>query len=119
MGIGLKEQLRRVEKAAQGQLESFRTRDGRTYVYDPQEVGIAMFMYTCALIRDPYQPDEPEPEEPAFLEAIRNAVNPDEVIRRFEGPDPSRQFVDVRLLVYGAEEGTPHPVAGEIEDLSD
>jgi hypothetical protein len=109
---------RRVERAAHGQLESFRTKDGRTYVYSVQDAGISLFIYACDLIREPYQPDEPEPEEPPILEAIRNARDPDEVFRRFEGPDPSKQFVDVRLMVYGPDDprsGYESPVP----DLSD
>lgn len=115
--MGLKEQLRRVEKTAQGQLESFRTQDGRTYVYDPQEVGIQMFLYTCDLIRSSYDPDQP-PVEPPFLEAVRNAAHPDEVISRFEGGDPSKKFVDVRLLVYGPEDARSLYEA-DLPDLSD
>jgi hypothetical protein len=104
MAMGLREGLRRVERAAQGQLEGFRTKDGRLFVYDPQQVGMAMFLYACELIRDPYNEDAPEPEEPACLEEIRNAADPEEVVRRFEGPDPSKQFVDVRAMVFGAED---------------
>jgi hypothetical protein len=112
--MGLKEQLRRVEKAAQGHLESFPLQGGGRYAYDPTEAGISMFLYTCALIRSPYHPDWPEPEEPEILGAIRNAKDPDEVLARFESGDMSRAFVDPRLLVYG-----PAPEPEEIEDLSD
>jgi hypothetical protein len=111
-------ELRRLEQSARDHLDSFLLQDGERYYYDPQEVGISLFIYACDLIREPYQPDEPEPEEPPILETIRNARDPDEVIRRFEGPDPSKQFVDVRLMVYGPDDprsGYESPVP----DLSD
>jgi len=101
-GMGLRQAIRRAEKAAEGQVESFRTRDGRRYVYDPEEVGKQLFVYACATIRDPYT-DEPPPEEPEFLEAVRNAVDPDEVIGRFASGNPSKAFVNIPAMVYGEE----------------
>jgi hypothetical protein len=115
--MGLRQALRRLEKSAEGHLESFKTKDGRTYVYGAQEVGIELFLYTCALIRSSYDPDQP-PEEPPFLEAVRNAADPDEVISRFEGGDRSKKFVDVRLLVYGPEDARSLYEA-DLPDLSD
>jgi hypothetical protein len=100
--MALRQGIRRAEKAAQGQVESFRTRDGRRYVYDPEEVGKQLFVYACASIRDPHT-DEPPPEEPEFLEAVRNAVDPDEVISRFAPGNPSKAFVNIPAMVYGEE----------------
>jgi hypothetical protein len=98
----LRHGLRRAEKAAQGQVESFRTRDGRRYIYDPQEVGIELFLFACETLRAPYTVDPP-PEEPQILEAIRNAENPHEVISRFCPANGSfdRAFVNLPAMVYG------------------
>jgi hypothetical protein len=109
--------IRRVENLMRDYLQSFVMRGGERYYYDPEEQGIALFIYACDLIREPYQPDEPEPEEPPLLEAIRNAKDPDEVVRRFEGPDPSKQFVDVRLMVYPPDEDESPP--DPVPDLSE
>jgi len=95
--------LRRAEKAAQGYVEWFRTKDGRRYVYSPGEVGKELFIYACDLIRDPYLPDEPPPEEPAFLEAVRGAVDPDEVISRFSSGNPEKSFINLPAMVYGED----------------
>jgi hypothetical protein len=94
--------LRRAEKAAEGHVEWFRTKDGRRYVYSPGEVGKELFIYACELIRDPYT-DEPLPEEPAFLEAVRGAVDPDEVISRFSSGNSEKGFINLPAMVYGED----------------
>jgi len=98
----LRSGIRHAEKAAQSRVDSFRTLDGRRFVYHPQTVGIELFLHACDLIRDPYT-DEPPPEEPAFLEAVRNAVDPDEVISRFSSGNPEKSFINLPAMVYGED----------------
>jgi hypothetical protein len=99
----LRSALRHAEKSAQSHVASFRTSDGRRFVYNPQTVGIELFLYACDLIRDPYLPDEPPPQEPAFLEAVRGAVDPDEVISRFSSGNPEKSFINLPAMVYGED----------------
>jgi hypothetical protein len=109
----LRNGIRNAEKAAQSHVDSFRTLDGRRFVYAPQTVGIELFLYACDLIRDPYVPDAPPPPEPPFVEAVRNAEDPNAVIERFQSG-----FIDLRSMVYNASSAGREP--GEaIEDLSD
>jgi hypothetical protein len=112
----LRSGIRRAEKAAEGHVESFRTRVGRRYIYNPSEVGIELFLFACATIRDPYT-DDPPPEEPAFLEAVRNAVDPEGVIMRFSsGGSFDRSFVNLPAMVYGPTEDL---LQEDVPDLSD
>jgi hypothetical protein len=95
-GIVLRTALKRVEKAAEGEVDWFATKDGRRFIYNPQRIGEELFVFACASLRDAYLPDEPAPEEPEFLEAVRHAANPEEVIARFQCG-----FVNVHDMVYG------------------
>lgn len=100
--MGLRTALRRAEKAAEGQLETFIMTDGRMYAFDPQEAGAALFVHACASLRAPYV-DGPPPEEPEILAAIRRARDPDAVIARLSPADPSKAFVNLPAMVYGED----------------
>jgi hypothetical protein len=112
--------IRRVENQARGFLESFELRNGERYYYSPTEAGISLFLFTCDGIRAPYT-DDPPPEEPEFIEALRQAEDPAGVLARFRSGDGSGSFTDLDgiLARVRAPREAPQEPAEPVEDLSE
>jgi hypothetical protein len=70
--LGFKDKLRRLQRAAQGQLEYIELEDGTRYWYDPAEVGVEVFMHTTNSLQADYK-GEKRPEAPEILKAISQA----------------------------------------------
>jgi hypothetical protein len=61
--MGLKGWMRRIERAAQGEVESFELLDGSRYYYDAMEVYKAVFLHGIDCLTAESVEDWPEPPE--------------------------------------------------------
>ena len=94
--------VRALQKKANGQVESFTSRDGSRYYFDRQQAALAIFMYAF----EKTLREEEEPRVPKFIRVVlEEAASPRAVLETFRTGDPSKMFCDpVDLL--GADE--PH-----------
>jgi hypothetical protein len=93
--MALRNWLRRLERDARGDLESFELLDGSTYYYDPLETYMELFMHAC----DVQLGDADKwPEPPEVYRKMCEARDPAAVLERFRPEDPERAFVNVAEL---------------------
>jgi hypothetical protein len=93
--MALRNWLRRLERDARGDLESFELLDGSTYFYDPLETYMELFMLAC----DVQLGDADKwPEPPEVYRKMCEARDPAAVLERFRPEDPERAFVNVAEL---------------------
>src|SRR5215211_803831 len=87
--MGLRDKLRRLQKAAEGELESFELLDGSRFYYDTIETAKELFLhsYDCQLGR-PW----PAKLVPQIYLAVCEAKDPAAVLERLM---PSDKFVDL------------------------
>src|ERR671916_3031313 len=110
--MGLRDKLTRLEKAMQDNLSSIELADGSHYWFDPQEVGIEMFMYWSDSLHAIYD-RKPRPEPPEIVKAVANAKDRERAVSVL----PLANFpLKVEALVKRGE-FVPRPlVAGYEED---
>jgi hypothetical protein len=114
--MGIRDWMSKLDRLAEGGMDSFELLDGTDYYYDAQEAYKTMFLHAVAV-----ETGEAE-EPPAIWEKIAQARNPGEVLARF-APESPDEFVDVtaaydrgaliterRLVLRDVE---------EVEDLSE
>jgi hypothetical protein len=112
--------LKRLERVASEDLESFVLLDGSTYYYDRLETYKVLFLHAC----DVQLGDADKwPEPPEVYRKMCEARDPAAVLQRFRPEDPERAFVnvaelyDTHLLVNERRlVSTYHP---PVEDLSE
>jgi hypothetical protein len=119
VAMGLRGWLKRLERAASEDLESFELLDGSTYFYDRLETYGELFVHACDL-----QLGRGEwPKPPEVYCKMCEARDPARVLEQFRPEDPERAFVnlaelyDTHLLVNERRlVSTYHP---PVEDLSE
>jgi hypothetical protein len=92
--MGLRSWLKRLERAASEDLESFELLDGSIYYYDRLQTYKELFLHACDL-----QLGKGEwPEPPEVYRKICEAKDPAAVLERFRPEDPQRAFVNLAEL---------------------
>jgi len=87
--------IRRLERAASEDLESFELLDGSTYYYDRMETYKELFLHAY----DVQLGDANKwPEPPEVYRKMCEAKEPAEVLERFKPEDPERAFVNLAEL---------------------
>jgi hypothetical protein len=83
--------IRRLERAASEDLESFELLDGSTYYYDRLESYKELFLHACDVqLGDAHK----WPEPPEVYRKICEAKDPAAVLERLKPDDPARAFVN-------------------------
>jgi hypothetical protein len=111
--------IKRLEREARGEVESFELRDGSRYWYDPLEVAKGLFLHSIDCGRADTLEDWPESPE-VYLK-ICEAKDPAGVLERFVPSDKEAWFIELpydrealiserRLVAVGHE---------PVEDLSE
>lgn len=89
--MGLRSWLKRLERAASKDLESFELFDGTRYYYDRLETYKELFMHAYDVqLGDA----EKWPEPPEVYRRMCEARDPAAVLERFRPEDPARAFVN-------------------------
>ena len=93
--MALRNWLRRLERDARGDLESFELLDGSTYFYDPLETYNELFMHAYDV-----QLGEADkwPEPPEVYRRMCEARDLAAVLERFKPEEPEGAFVDVSYI---------------------
>jgi hypothetical protein len=92
--MGLRRWMKRLERDASEDLESFELLDGITYYYDRLETYKEQFLHACDM-----QLGRGEwPEPPEVYRKICEAKDPAAVLERFKPEDPQRAFVNLAEL---------------------
>ena len=92
--MGLRGWIKRLERRALGDLESFELLDGSTYYYDRLETYGELFVHACDL-----QLGRGEwPEPPEIYRKMCEAKDPATVLEQFKPEDPQRAFVNLAEL---------------------
>ena len=87
--------MKRLERGAREDLESFELLDGSTYYYDPLEVDKELFLYAYDVqLGDAEKWTEP----PEIYRKMCEAKDPAAVLERLKPEDPERTFVDVTQI---------------------
>jgi hypothetical protein len=89
--MGLRNLIRRLERSATGDLDSFKLRDGSIYYYDPVETYKEMFLHAYDV--ELGHADE-WPQPPEIYRKICEARDPAAVLARFEPKHPEGAFVN-------------------------
>ena len=93
--MALRNWLRKLERDARGDLESFELLDGSSYYYDPLETYMELFMHAC----DVQLGDSDKwPEPPEVYLRMCEARDPAAVLERFKPEEPEGAFVDVSYI---------------------
>jgi hypothetical protein len=120
--VGLRDKLRRLERAAEGKLKSFELADGSRFYFDPESA--EMFLHTCECLRQHDKPERPEPPElvkavarsrhrrAAYREATEGAGEFGRFPYDTEALVERGEIVPVSLMV-GRELGEPLPDLSE------
>jgi hypothetical protein len=122
--VGFKDKLQRLQRAAQGHLESIELEDGTRYWYDPAAVRTEVFRHATKSLQADYK-GEKRPEAPQILKAISQAKDRRTALETvFE--EPWKAFIAFELpvliergelvprsMVDGKQYGEP------LEDLSE
>src|SRR5215203_1276847 len=112
--------LKRLERGASEDLESFELLDGSTYYYDRLETYKELFLHAY----DVQLGDADKwPEPPEVYRKMCEARDPATVLKRFKPEDPERAFVDVTQIydtdVLVRERRLVPLVHAPVEDLSE
>jgi hypothetical protein len=91
----LRNWIRRLERSAREDLESFVLDDGSRFYYDPVETYKGLFLHAV----DVQLGDADKwPEPPEVYRKMCEAKDPAAVLERFKPEDPERAFVDVAQI---------------------
>jgi hypothetical protein len=94
--MGLRSWLKRLERGASEDLESFELLDGSTYYYDRLETHKELFLHAYDLqLGDAHK----WPEPPEVYRKLLLAKDPAAVLERFRPEDPQAAFVDPTQVV--------------------
>jgi hypothetical protein len=93
--MGLRGWLKRLERGASEDLESFVLEDGSTYYYDRLETSKELFLYAHDV---QLGNAEKWAEPPEVFRKMCEARDPALVLKRFEPESPTRAFVDPTAL---------------------
>jgi hypothetical protein len=97
--MGLRGWLKRLERDASEDLESFELLDGSTYYYDRLETYKVLFLHAYDVqLGDA----EKWPEPPEVYRKMCEAKHAEAVLERFKPEDPQRAFMDV-TQIYDAD----------------
>ena len=115
--MGLKGCLRRLRKAAQGQLNSFELADGSRCWFHPEEAWVTLFRYWSESLRAVYH-QTPRPEPPEILEVVARARDRESAFRQIYAQAPAPWCpLDVEALIERGEL-VPRPlVVGRAQTL--
>jgi hypothetical protein len=92
--MGLRGKLKRLERHASEDFESFELLDGSTYYYDRLETYKELFLHACDL-----QLGKGEwPEPPEVYRKMCEARDVAKVLERFKPEEPERAFVNLAVL---------------------
>ena len=88
--MGIRDKVRRLEKAAEGELESFELLDGSRFYYDPMEAAKELFLhgYDCAL-------GCAVSEVPDIYLAVCKAKDPAAILERLVPSDKAAWFTEL------------------------
>jgi hypothetical protein len=93
--MGLRNLIRRLERSALEDLDSFKLRDGSIYYYDRLETHREMFLHAY----DVQLGDAAKwPEPPEVYHKICEAKDPAAILERFKPENPQSAFVDPTAL---------------------
>jgi hypothetical protein len=93
--MGLRSWLKRLERAASEDLESFELLDGSIYYYDRLQTYKELFLHAYDVqIGDAHK----WPEPPEVYRKMCEAKDPAAVLEQFKPDDPERAFVNVAEL---------------------
>jgi hypothetical protein len=118
--MGLRGRLKRLERAARGELESFELLDGRLYYHNPQTFELFMHWMACTKAGNP----DKWPEPPEAVRKITEAKDPEAALERISGGAKWITY-DLEALLTEREIRPRSLVAGrdvydqEVEDLSE
>ena len=86
--MGLRDKLRRLRKAVEGELESFELLEGSRFLYDPVETARELFLhgYDCHLGRT-------SSETPEIYRRVSEAKDPAAVLERLVPSDKAAWFI--------------------------
>jgi len=133
--VGLKDWMRRVERAARGEIEGFELLDGSRYYFDSEEAYKALFLHWCDCLHAGSAHNWPEP--PELLRKITDAKDPERALGALGVVNQGSSFLvyDLEILVserrleprglvtrYDPETGEHHirdPYEDFCEDLSE
>ena len=87
--------IRRLERAASEDLESFELLDGSTYYYDRLETYKELFLHACDVLLGEA---EKWPEPPEVYRRMCEAKDPALVLKRFTPDNPQSAFVNPTAL---------------------
>jgi hypothetical protein len=93
--MGLRNWIKRLERAASEDLESFELLDGRTYYYDRLETYQELFLHAYDVQLGDAQK---WPEPPEVYRKMCEARDPALVLERFRPENPQNAFVDPAAL---------------------
>jgi hypothetical protein len=122
--VGIRDRLRRLQRAAQVQLEYIELEDGTRYWYDPAEVGTEVFMHGVDSLQADFA-GEPRPGPPEIMVAIARARDRRTALEAvFEEPWKAFIAFDLCVLIERGELVPRSMVAGKeygepLEDLSE
>jgi len=89
--MGLREWIKRLERSAAENLDSFKLRDGSIYYYDPAETYKEMFLHAYDV--ELGKADE-WPQPPEIYRKMCEAKDPALVLERFKPEHPQSAFVN-------------------------
>jgi hypothetical protein len=118
--MGLRGRLKRLEQAAQGELESFELLDGRLYYYNPQTFELFMHWMECVSAGNP----DKWPEPPEAVRMVTEAKDPQAALGSISDGAEWIPY-DLEVLITEREIRPRSLVAGrdvydqEVEDLSE
>jgi hypothetical protein len=90
--VGLRDKLRRLQRAAEDELENFELLDGSRYYYDPPEAAKEIFLHSLDCGRGCAWPGEATPE--IYL-AVCEANDPPAVLERFAPSGREGWFIEL------------------------
>ena len=94
--MGLRDRLKRAERAARGTLASFELRDGSRYFYNPASPELFLHWYECGKAGSAYN----WPEPPEVLRKLTEAKNVERAVELVRGKGSWDFLVyDVELLI--------------------
>jgi len=85
--------LKRLERSATGELDSFKLRDGSVFYYNRTETYAALYLF-CYDMELATESDV-LPQPPEILHKMCQAEDPAEVLERFKPTNPQGAFVDL------------------------
>jgi hypothetical protein len=96
--MAIKDKLKRIQKAMQGQLTYIELADGSTFYFDPEETTKEMFLFFSESLDAVYRGEE-RPEPPQIVHAIAAARDREQAFRTVFPEGASFFVLDERALI--------------------